>query len=162
MRPWQSGPRSRVVATTVGVLVLTLALAGCVGGSARVPTEAEIVGEWTCDDESSWGELGGTIEFLDDGTFVARGVPEGVLAGTERTTAVDGTGTWEISDGSFGDTPNYFTPGVSISFAIDATRVHHARLEVDGDDQSFGLRYWVDYDTVEFYRITRDEAASGG
>lgn len=129
-------------------------LAGC---TTPVPTEAEIVGTWVGESPDGWGEPGGTMVFNADGTFIADGVPEGVLDRTRDTTGIDGEGTWTVDDGSFGDSPNYYDPGVQIHYSPVPPATGLSRLVFTKSHGTLHLTYWNNYDLPERYIFEKDE-----
>ena len=138
------------------MLTVAFALGGCsILAPIEVPSESEIIGTWRYDESGTWGEPGGTIVFSADGTFAALDMPEDLRGGTGEAIAVDREGRWAIDDGSVGDTPGYYDPGVIITYAIDDVRNQEVRLQVDGNGDHFRLRHWHDYDIPEYYILVK-------
>lgn len=133
---------------------VALLVSGCY--SNALPRESDIIGTWSSVEAGSWAEPGGSITFADDGTFVANDVPEAMLSGSDETTPIDGSGTWEIDDGSFGSKSNYLDAGVLLTYETDPVGSNGFKLSFETSGNSTRLRYWHNIDTGERYLLVRN------
>lgn len=81
----------------LALFLLLLTLTGC---SLSDPEQSDIVGQWVERTTGPSGKSAGcaTIEFLADGRFEARGLPEEyfILANAPATSRVDAFGEWSL------------------------------------------------------------------